>query len=76
MIKICFTVASLNTYNKLRNINKSPYIRAFSSKDLFDCCLIGSLKKTYIHTEKLVNMGFDFIKLFNYLLIAKSGICR
>jgi hypothetical protein len=44
MIKICFTVASLNTYNKLRNINKSPYIRAFSSKDLFDYCLIDGEK--------------------------------
>ena len=44
MIKICFTVASLNTYNKLRNIKKSPCIRAFSSKDLFDCCLIDGEK--------------------------------
>ena len=44
--------------------------------NLFDCCLIGSLKKTYIYTKKLVNMGFDFIKLLNYLLIAKSGIFR
>ncbi len=44
--------------------------------NLFDCCLIGSLKKTYIYTKKLVNRGFDFIKLLNYLLIVKSRIYK
>ena len=58
MMKICFTVASLNTYNKLRNIKKSPCIRAFSSKDLFDCCLIDG--KKYEKKKKSKDWRFPF----------------
>ena len=43
-MKICFTVASLNTYNRLKNIQESPYYRAFTSQNLFDCCLIDGEK--------------------------------
>ena len=38
-MKICFTVASLNTYNRLKNIQETLYYRAFPSQNLFDRCL-------------------------------------
>lgn len=43
-MKICFTVASLNTYNRLKNIGETLYYRAFPSENLLDCCLIDGAK--------------------------------
>ena len=62
MIKICFTVASLNTYNKLRNIKKSPCIRDFSSKDLFDCCLIDEVNMVYSMYDRMIVGGAKPVK--------------